>query len=125
MKFLFPCEEIVRKYLPAMRASIAKKLYKKGFTQEKIAEELGLTQAAVSKYLSGQYGDNVRRVEKEAAVDKASQEIAEKIVAGNWNYKQTNRAICSTCNQFNFDLMSCNLIENFAKSPITASNRVS
>jgi len=66
MKTLFPCEEIVRKYLPAMRASIAKKLYRKGLKQERIAKELGLTQAAVSKYLSNKYNAEIRKIEGNA-----------------------------------------------------------
>ncbi|MFA4640289.1 thiamine-phosphate synthase family protein [Pyrococcus kukulkanii] len=38
--------------LPAIRARIAKILYSKGYSQIKIAKELGVTQAMVSKYLS-------------------------------------------------------------------------
>ncbi|AFK22346.1 thiamine-phosphate synthase family protein [Pyrococcus sp. ST04] len=38
--------------LPAIRALIAKTLYSQGYSQIKIAEELGVTQAMVSKYLS-------------------------------------------------------------------------
>ncbi|MFC1454853.1 transcriptional regulator, partial [Candidatus Undinarchaeota archaeon] len=47
-----PCELIVKYYLPAMRSQITKELDSKGFTQSEIAKTLGVTQAAVSKYLS-------------------------------------------------------------------------
>ncbi|MFA4646458.1 thiamine-phosphate synthase family protein [Pyrococcus kukulkanii] len=38
--------------LPSIRAKVAKILYSKGYSQIKIAKELGVTQAMVSKYLS-------------------------------------------------------------------------
>ena len=112
MKALFPCEEVVRKYLPAMRVSIAKKLRKKGFTQQAIASELGLTQAAVSKYLSNDYGKPVRDTEKHHIVDKATTEIADKIASGAWRERQVTNAICSTCIQFNAEIGDCNLVVN-------------
>lgn len=111
VKSLFPCEEIVQKYLPAMRASIAKKLYKKGLTQEQIARELGLTQAAVSKYLSNKYGKEVKKIEENSVLDKACTEIAEKVAQGTWTQSHVTNAICSTCTQFNYELLSCNLLE--------------
>lgn len=116
MKTLFPCEEIVRKYLPAMRASIAKKLYKKGLKQERIARELGLTQASVSKYLSNAYGKEIRKVEENTILDKACSEIADKVYESVWSQKHVTNAICSTCTQFNYELLACNLLDNFEKA---------
>lgn len=116
MKTLFPCEEIVRKYLPAMRASIAKKLYARGFKQERIAKELGLTQASVSKYLSNAYGREIRKVEENPVLDKACSEIADKVSQGAWTHSHVTNAICSTCTQFNYELMACNLLEDFEKN---------
>ncbi|MEM4255518.1 MAG: hypothetical protein QXR53_04310 [Candidatus Norongarragalinales archaeon] len=124
MKTLFPCEEIVRKYLPAMRASIAKKLYRKGLKQERIARELGLTQAAVSKYLSNAYGKEIRKVEDNAVLDKACEEIADKVSKGRWTSKHVTNAICSTCTQFNYELLSCNLLDGFEKAKAVSPVRV-
>jgi len=120
MKALFPCEEIVQKYLPAMRASIAKKLYKKGLTQERIARELGLTQAAVSKYVSNSYNKEIRKVEDHPVLEKACEEIAERVSAGHWTNKHVTNAICSTCTQFNYELLACNLLDGFEKAKATA-----
>jgi len=116
MKTLFPCEEIVRKYLPAMRASIAKKLYRKGLKQERIAKELGLTQAAVSKYLSNKYNAEIRKIEGNAILNKACDEIAGKIAEEVWTHKHVTNAICSTCTQFNYELVACNLLEDYSKA---------
>jgi len=112
VKALFPCEEVVKKYLPAVRVSIAKKLRKKGFTQEAIAKELGLTQAAVSKYLSNDYGKPVRDTEKHSVVDRATSEIADKIASGAWREKHVTNAICSACIQFNSQIGDCDLVVN-------------
>ena len=110
MKFLFPCEEIVRSYLPAMRAGIARNLRKKGYTQEQIAKELGLTQAAVSKYLTekrrAKPRDSLQNV-----VEKASKQIADEIASGKDKKAQVNKAICSACVEFNSDFLSCGLME--------------
>lgn len=47
-----PCEIMVKTYLPYIRRSLAQKLIDKGVSQREAAEKLGLTQAAVSQYLS-------------------------------------------------------------------------
>lgn len=53
-----PCEIIVWELIPAIRSEFAKKLVKKyGLNQKEAAERLGLTEAAVSRYLSGKRGD--------------------------------------------------------------------
>ncbi|MFH1056663.1 MAG: helix-turn-helix domain-containing protein [Candidatus Micrarchaeota archaeon] len=111
VKSLFPCEEVVKKYLPAMRAVIAKKLYKNGLTQQEIAKALGLTQAAVSKYLSNQYGRDVRIVEKRPDLKKACEEIARKIEREKWSHGHVASAICSACTQFNDEFSTCNLLQ--------------
>jgi XRE family transcriptional regulator, thiamine biosynthesis regulator len=47
-----PCEMMVDSFLPSMRALVARKLSEDGLSQGKVASLLGLTQAAVSNYLS-------------------------------------------------------------------------
>ncbi|HII39546.1 TPA: hypothetical protein HA318_06120 [Candidatus Micrarchaeota archaeon] len=46
-----PCDYAVKKLLPAVRAEAAQNLASKGWNQQRIASSLGLSQAAVSKYL--------------------------------------------------------------------------
>ncbi len=47
-----PCELMVDSFLPSMRALVARKLSNDGLSQGRVASLLGLTQAAVSTYLS-------------------------------------------------------------------------
>lgn len=49
----FPCEIVVWKILPAIKAKIARELKDKGMKQKDIAKVLDITEAAVSQYLSG------------------------------------------------------------------------
>jgi len=52
-----PCEIIVWEVLPVIRKEFAKKLVENhGFTQKKAADRLGVTEAAVSRYISGKRG---------------------------------------------------------------------
>jgi len=114
-KFVFACESVVRLYLPAMRASIAKKLYAKGFTQKQIANELGLTQPAVSKYLSNSYGSKIREMEKLPKLEEACAHIASNIASKERGRHQVNSAICAACTQFNSEDASCGLLTERAK----------
>ena len=52
-----PCEIIVWQILPAIRKKLTKDLIENhGFTQKKVANKLGTTEATVSRYLSGKRG---------------------------------------------------------------------
>lgn len=53
-----PCETIVWHVLPVIRKELTKNLVTHhGFTQRKIATRLGISDAAVSRYLSGKRGN--------------------------------------------------------------------
>jgi len=47
---ILPCEVAVRSVIPAIRAQIAKELEEQGLSQDQVAEILGVSQSAVSKY---------------------------------------------------------------------------
>ncbi len=52
-----PCEIIVWKILPVIRKELAKALIEDyRFNQKKVADKLGLTESAVSRYISGKRG---------------------------------------------------------------------
>jgi len=52
-----PCEIIVWRVLPVIRKELAKSLIKDyGFSQKKVADKLGLTESAVSRYITGKRG---------------------------------------------------------------------
>ncbi|NJE11391.1 thiamine-phosphate synthase family protein [Thermococcus sp. MAR1] len=62
-----PSVYVAEELMPFLRAKIAERLYREGMKQSQIAEYLGITQAMVSKYLSGRYKvppeDVVQRLE--------------------------------------------------------------
>lgn len=76
-----PCEIIVWEILPVIRKEFAKSLIKNhGLTQRKAAEKLGLTEAAVSRYISGKRG-KIKKLNKEMM--KEIQESTARICKGN------------------------------------------
>jgi len=50
---MLPCECAAKYKVPAIKANLAAKLKKKGYSQKKISDMLDVTEAAVSQYLSG------------------------------------------------------------------------
>lgn len=74
---ILPEELVVKSALPALRASIAKKLLSEyGFTQIKVAELLGVTQTAISYYLSNKRGSGAQDSVQDETVKKTISEIA-------------------------------------------------
>lgn len=74
------CMHIINLMLPAVRASVAEKLSGMGFGQERIAAELGIAQAAVSKYMNGRYTEDVGAVKRHIEEGMLYNEIIESIV---------------------------------------------
>ena len=60
MTLVLPSELVVDRFLPTVRAMVATRLADRGLTQKEIAAELGVTQAAVSKYVGGEGGGDDR-----------------------------------------------------------------
>jgi len=54
-----PCEIVVQKVLPAIRAELARIMIDEGLPQHQVANRLGLTKAAVSQYVSAKRGHEV------------------------------------------------------------------
>ncbi|QPV64050.1 helix-turn-helix domain-containing protein [Halosimplex litoreum] len=77
MSLRLPSEIVVERFLPTARAMLATSLHDRGFTQKEIADRLGLTQAAVSKYLRGDVS-----VEDRFAEDKRMVTTVEAIAEG-------------------------------------------
>ncbi|MBU5688541.1 MAG: ArsR family transcriptional regulator [Candidatus Aenigmarchaeota archaeon] len=77
-----PCENASKYALPAIRANIAKMLASKKYTQKKIANILGVTQPAVSKYLSDKYDSKLKFVVNDKKVKMYAEEIYNMIIQG-------------------------------------------
>jgi predicted transcriptional regulator len=93
------CEVVVKQIIPAVRVKTAKKLYSAGLTQEEIAKKLGLTQAAISKYLSGNYTQEIKNLEKDKIVVKISDEIVKEINKKTFNKSSFEKIICKFCSK--------------------------
>ncbi|MDQ2049553.1 thiamine-phosphate synthase family protein [Natronolimnohabitans sp. A-GB9] len=79
MSLVLPSELVVDRFLPTIRAMLATRLADRGMTQQEIAANLGVTQAAVSKYVSGESGGDDRfrdHPETVAAVDRIADGLA-------------------------------------------------
>ncbi|AHF99716.1 transcriptional regulator [Halostagnicola larsenii XH-48] len=60
MSLVLPSELVVDRFLPTVRAVLARRLSERGMTQNEIAAELSVTQAAISKYVAGEAGGDGR-----------------------------------------------------------------
>ena len=91
------CYRITKVLLPAVRASVSEAMKKRyDYRQEKIAEELGIVQVAVSKYLNKRYSDEVRRVKKYIDSKRLSEPIVHDIL-NNEKHEKIDNAIDSLC----------------------------
>lgn len=93
---LFPCEFIVKKVLPAIRAGIVKELSEEyHLKQNQIANKLGITQPAVSLYLSGDRG---RFQEIYEAIDKSiMRKLADEVMKNVGSTDPIEVEICNIC----------------------------
>jgi len=64
-----PSEIVVESFLPTFRSLLAEELSDRGFTQNEIAERLGVSQPAVSKYVAGEVSTEPLYVEDERVHD--------------------------------------------------------
>ena len=92
-----PCELVVGRILPSLRASIVKDLSKRhGLKQSEIAKRMGITQASVSQYLSSARAGNEEMLEKFPKILTYAEEISARIMAGE-NRQQWYSVLCSAC----------------------------
>lgn len=108
------CEVVVRYLLPMMRAMVARELYESyGMKQEDAAKKLGLTQAAVSYYLSGRRGKIARKYasmfKEMPSVKNAVKEIARLIAKENCSVQESVKAICTLCASLRLSQELCKL----------------
>ncbi len=81
MTLQLPSEIVVDRFLPTMRAMLAVELDDRGLAQQAIATKLGISQAAVSKYLSGKQSLEPRFAEHPRMVETVEY-IAEGFATG-------------------------------------------
>jgi predicted transcriptional regulator len=73
-----PCQKIVWDLVPAIRASLAIELVKKGQSQAASAKLLGIAPSAVSQYISGKRGYRIEfQGETKDLIEKLAQDLIE------------------------------------------------
>ncbi len=93
---IIPCEVASKSVIPALRAMIARELIQDyGMKQELVAERLGITQAAVSKYRHQVRGEAVD-LEGAKEVREMTKKIASSL-ADNPNPLEVSRQFCQAC----------------------------
>jgi predicted transcriptional regulator len=94
-----PCEHIVRNVLPAIRASIAKRLVVDyGLTQVDAALKLGITQAAVSFYLNSKRGKKVLSdLSQNEKVHAAVTDVTAQLLAKEYDASVVINRFCELC----------------------------
>ena len=91
-----PCEIMVQKVLPAIRAELARVLMvEHNCTQQKVADILGLSRAAVSQYVSEKRG-------AEIGFSDETKEVISNLAAGLLGDISTNDKITGMCNACRF-----------------------
>ncbi len=92
-----PCENVVWYVLPAIRSELSKELAKV-ISQKEISEILGITQAAVSQYVSNKRGS---RIELSDDVRAAIADLADDIARVGTG--DPTLAICGICKKIRED----------------------
>lgn len=104
-----PCELVVGKILPTLRASVVKELSGKyGMKQSEIAKRLGITQASVSQYLSATRAGNTKLIESFPQISTYAQEISKRIAAGETKYEWYG-VLCKACRDIRDNEEFCKL----------------
>ncbi len=89
-----PCQTVVWYLLPAVGAELARELSASGMPQKEIAKRLGVTPAAVSHYLKGSRGSEVKLGKKSLAeVRRLAGEVRE----GKADDAKMLLAVCGIC----------------------------
>ena len=94
-----PCEEAVKKYIPALRSAVAMLLVKEyGMPLYRVAKLLGLTPAAISNYLKGVRGNTIpfETIAKSPA-GQYVRRIAELIMENNVSREYASLLLCRAC----------------------------
>lgn len=104
-----PCELVVGKIMPSLRASVVKELSNKyRMKQADIARKLGITQASVSQYLSSTRAAGTKMVESFPRIKTYAGDIAKRIAAGEDRYEWSS-ILCKACKDIRSDEAFCKM----------------
>jgi predicted transcriptional regulator len=94
---ILPCEIAVKSVVPAVKALMAKQLVEKhGLKQDQVAELLGISQSAVSKYTRKVRG-YVIKIDEIEELEPTIQKMVTLIVNGPYRRSECLEAFCQMC----------------------------
>lgn len=95
-QMLLPCEVGVKTVLPAIKAAIARNFIEKhGMKEQQVAEILGLTQSAISRYTTKNRG-NLITIENIPEVQRLLEQMINTLLHEN-SQKEMLELFCQTC----------------------------
>ncbi len=91
------CQTLFNNAIPAAVKSIVTKelIETYGHTQEKVAEKLGITQAAVSQYYNGVRGKKVNEILSNAKLSEWIKKLTAEIASGNFRLGEAQCDLCA------------------------------
>lgn len=106
-----PCEIVVSKVLPTIRAVLVKDLLERhDLSQKEIADKLGVTQAAVSQYLSSVRGtSNFEKELRESEIKSEIQSLSDRIAEKGADETRIISEYCKICNSMREKGILCKL----------------
>lgn len=88
-----PCEIVVQRVLPAIRAELARIMLEEGLPQQQVANRLGLSKAAVSQYVSAKRGKDISFP---AEIEEKINELAKSLI-GDMTPNDAVSNLCAVC----------------------------
>ena len=108
-----PCEVVVKYILPEIRAAVAKELDEHyHLTQQKIANALGITQAAVSYYLNAKRANKFTKIDENEDVVNLVKNFAKDVAEGKITEDNSVNYFCKLCKE----IRKRGLLTEFGKS---------
>jgi hypothetical protein len=96
-KLIVPCEVAAKSIIPAIRALMARELLKEyGMKQNQVAEILGVSQSAVSKY-SGKVRGHAVKIEDLKDIQTSVNAIITLLINGKSKRKEILKLFCHIC----------------------------
>jgi predicted transcriptional regulator len=96
-RLIIPCEIVVKSVVPAVKALMAKELVEKhGLKQDEVAELLGISQSAVSKYTRKIRG-YVIKIDEIEEIEPTIEKMINLIINGPSERGEFLKAFCQTC----------------------------
>ena len=106
-----PCEVAVKSVIPAIRAYVAKQLIQTyEMKQIDVAELLGITQTAVSKYVGNVRGQALK-IDRENEIQDMMNEIASRLADRRTSGPQLMLEFCGVCKAVRRNGQMCELCE--------------